>query len=146
MFKTIITVLFFLSSMLLLAQSHQINGTITGLANEEVYLMRILGQNRAIVDTTATDQSGSFTFNLDEDFPVGMYSIIYGPAQMLELIYNKENIRFISGGPSMQSPVQVIESIENLIYYDYLFLKGYNLYKMEMLEPLLQQYPKDDDF
>jgi len=146
MFKTTITVLFVLFSLFLSGQSHQINGAINGLANEDVFLMRILGQNRAIVDTAATDHSGSFTFDLDENFPVGMYSIIYGPAQALELIYNNEDIRFISGGPSTQAPVQIIESVENLIYYDYLFLKGYNLYKMEMLESLLQTYPKDDDF
>lgn len=46
----------------------------------------------------------------------------------------------------MQAPVQIIESVENLIYYDYLYLKGYNLYKMELLGPLLQQYPREDIF
>ncbi len=146
MYKYLILILFALSAGFVSAQSHQINGSISGLADEEVYLMRILGQNRAIVDTALSDQTGSFTFNLEDGFPVGMYAVIYGPAQMIELIYNRENIRFISGGPSMQTPVQIIESVENLIYYDYLFLKGYNLYKMELLEPLLNQYPKDDDF
>ena len=146
MFKSIITLFFSVSVLLLSAQNHQINGTIAGLADEEVYLLRILGQNRTIVDTAKSDPSGSFTFTLEEGFPVGMYAIIYGPAQPLELIYNHENIRFTSGGPSTQVPVQIIESVENLIYYDYLFLKGYNLYKMDLLEPLLQTYPKDDAF
>ena len=144
--KTILTLLFAVMVSLLSAQPHQINGTISGLSGEEVYLMRILGQNRSIVDTAISDQSGSFTFQLEEDFPVGMYSIIYGPAQSLELICNNENIRFISSASSAQLPVQIIESVENLIYYDYLFLKSYHLYKMEMLEPLLQSYPRDDDF
>ncbi len=146
MIKYFIILLFSVFVLYASAQEKQINGTISGLSDEEIYLMRILGQNRSIVDTTLTDLSGSFTFHLDEDFPVGMYSVIYGPAQMVELIYNNENIRFISNGTSMQAPVQIIESVENLIYYDYLYLKGYNLYKMELLDPLLQQYPKDDAF
>ena len=146
MFKTIITVLLVLFSLQLSAQNHEINGTISGLANEDVYLMRILGQKHAIVDTAATDPSGAFTLDLEEGFPVGMYSIVYGSGQPLDLIFNNENIRFVFGGSSAQAPVQIIESIENLIYYDFLFLKGYNLYKMEMLESLLQTYPKDDDF
>ena len=146
MFKHLITLLLALSGLLLSAQNHEINGTISGLADEEVYLIRILGQNRTTVDTALTNQAGSFTFHLDQNVPVGLYSITYGPAQMLELIYNRENIRFVSSDASMQSPVQFIESIENLIYYDYLYLKGYNLYKMDLLKPLLQQYPKDNEF
>ncbi|MCF6170526.1 MAG: redoxin domain-containing protein [Bacteroidales bacterium] len=146
MFKHLITLALAFTSLLLSAQSYQINGTISGLADEDVYLMRILGQNRTIVDTACTNQAGSFTFELDQNTPVGLYSIIYGPSQMLEIIYNKENIRFVSTDPSMQSPVQFIESVENLIYYDYLYLKSYNLYKMDLLEPLVQQFPKDDEF
>lgn len=139
-------ILCILSTIVALGQSYQINGTISNLADEEVYLMRIVGQNRTIVDTAKTDLTGSFAFQLEKDFPVGMYAIIYGPAQIVELIYNNESIRFISSGSDMQSPVQIVESIENLIYYDYLYLKGYNMYKMEVLEPAIQQYPKDDEF
>lgn len=144
--KYFISILCVLATIIVFGQSHQIDGTISNLAEEEVYLMRIVGQNRTIVDTAKTDLTGSFTFRLEKDFPVGMYAVIYGPAQIVELIYNNENIRFISGGVQTQSPVQVIESVENLIYYDYLYLKGYNMYKMEVLEPAIQQYPKDDDF
>lgn len=144
--KYFISILCALSTLFAAGQSYQINGTIGDLADEEVYLMRIAGQNRTIVDTVKTDQTGSFTFQLENNFPVGMYAVIYGPAQMVELIYNNENIRFISSGLQNQSPVQIIESVENLIYYDYLFLKGYNLYKMDILEPVIQQYPKEDDF
>ena len=144
--KIFLTFLFAVMVMLSSAQNHRIDGTINGLANEDVFLMRILGQNRTIVDTATTDPSGSFTFQLEEGFPVGMYSLIYGPGQPLDLIYNNENIRFVAGDVSGEAPVQIVESVENLIYYDYLFLKGYNLYKMDLLEPLLQTYPKDDDF
>jgi thiol-disulfide isomerase/thioredoxin len=146
MLRTILIFFFAVSALLVSAQNHQINGTINGLANEDVFLMRILGQNRSIIDTATTDQSGAFTFHLDENLPVGMYSLIYGPGQPLDLIYNQEDIRFVSGGTSGEAPVQIVESVENLIYYDYLFLKGYNLFKMDLLDPLLRQYPKDDDF
>lgn len=125
---------------------HTINGTVSGLVNEEVYLLRIIGDSRKIVDTAFTDMTGSFEMKLEKDFPVGLYAIVAGPEQMIELIYNNENIRFITSGNTPDAQVQIVESIENLIYYDYLSLKGITLYKLDLLEPVLQYYPRDDDF
>lgn len=123
-----------------------INGTITGLVNEDLYLIKIAGDNRKIVDTATTDMTGSFVMELDREFNNGMYAVIVGPNQAIELVYNQENIRFITSGNTVDAQVQIIESIENLIYYDYLALKGANLYKLDLLEPLLLSYPKDDAF
>jgi len=125
---------------------YSINGTITGLQNEDVYLLRITGDNRKIVDTAFTDLTGSFEMSLPKKFPIGLYAIVAGPRQMVELIFNNENIRFVTNGNSPDSQVQIIESVENLVYYDYLTIKGMNLYKLDILDPVVQQYPPDDDF
>ena len=128
------------------AQTYSINGTINGSSNSNIYLMRILGQNQKIVDTAFSSQEGSFEFKLTKDSPIGMYAIVGGPKQIIELIYNKENIRFISSGSDAADNVQIIESIENLIWYDYLYLKGFNQYKLEVIESILLNYPPDDEY
>jgi len=143
--KYLITLVFLLNGLVTFSQN-TINGTISGLPNEEVYLLRVAGDNQKIVDTAFTDMTGSFEMELQRDFPTGLYAIVGGKGNIIELIFNNENIRFVTGGNTPDAQVQIIESIENLIYYDYLSIKGTNLYKLDLLEPVLQYYPRDDDF
>ena len=127
-------------------QNHQISGSFSGLSNEKIYLMRVSGENRVLVDTTLTDQTGAFTFSLKEDAPTGMYITIQGPGRAVELIVNHEDIQFATTGFNGDDEVQIISSVENLLYYNYLYLKGHNLYKLDLLRPLIVEYPKNDPF
>ncbi len=108
--------------------------------------MKLMGEKRTIVDTVTTDATGSFTFNMDEGLEPGMYLIINGPGKAVELIYNNENIQFTTSGFDNDDGIQIISSVENLIYYDYLGLKGLNLYKIDVLNSFLQKYPPNDRF
>lgn len=125
---------------------HTINGSIPGLENTNVYLLKVNGQSQKMVDTAMCDANGSFKFTLDADAPIGMYSINTGSDQKIELLFNNENIRFVSSGNTAQDNVQIVESVENLIWYDYLYTKGFNQYKMEVIEQLLMNYPPDDEY
>ena len=140
-------ILFFLAiSISQFAQDFKISGTVNGLDSADVYLMRITGDNRSIVDTALADNTGSFEFNVTKDFPVGQYAVLPGPGQMVELIFNKENIRFVATGATSDDQVQIVQSVENLIYYDYLNVKGTNLYKLDLLYPVLEYFPRNDQF
>ncbi len=127
-------------------ETYHIDGTFTGLSNENIYLLRVSGENRTVMDTVQSNEEGSFTFQLNENTPVGMYIVIRGPGQAVELIFNKENIQFTTSGFEADDQVQIISSVENLLYYNYLYLKGSNLFKMDLLDPLLTDYPKNDPF
>jgi peroxiredoxin len=146
MIKNFLILLFLLSGFTMPAQEFVINGSVPGLENKKVYLMRITGDNRKIIDTVQSDLTGSFAFALEKGFPVGQYAVLAGPGQMVELIFNNEDIRFITTGNTPDDQVQIIESVENLIYYDYLAVKGENLYKLDFLYPILKNYPKEDAF
>lgn len=143
---------FSLSCLLLLltlqavSQQYKITGTIPGLPNKEVYLLQLIAESKNLMDTVVTDETGSFSFELPPGFPIGQYAVVPGPGQLIELLFNNENIRFVTSGPSPGDQVQIAESIENKIYYEYLYLKGMTLYKTDLLTPLIQQYPPDDPF
>ena len=128
------------------SQNHSINGTITGLDDENVYLLKLMGERRKIVDTARTDATGAFTFQMNENTIPGMYMIINGPGKAVELIYNNEDIQFTTSGFESSDGIQIISSVENLIYYDYLGIKGINLYKIDVLNSFLRKYPANDKF
>ena len=143
--NTLITTLLVLLTLCIFAQNNTINGTIPGLVGQKVYLLKLSGEKKTIVDTTHSDYLGSFSLNINNQEP-GMYALITGNEQAIELIYNNEDIRFTTTGMNNEDGIQIIESVENLIYYDYLNLKGINLYKMDLLNTLIQQYPPNDEF
>lgn len=146
MIRTVFVLFFLAISSILFTQEYKISGTVHGLDSADVFLMRITGDNKSIVDTVKTDNTGSFEFIADDNFPVGQYAVIPGPGQMVELIFNKENIRFVATGTTGDDQVQIVESVENLIYYDYLSIKGMNLYKLDLLNPVLEYFPRNDQF
>lgn len=140
------TIVFLIISLSGISQDYKISGTISGLENENVYLMKLMGEKRRLIDTTQTDLTGSFTFNLPESVDPGMLLIIKGPGKAVELVYNHENIQFTTTGFSDEDGIQIVSSIENLIYYDYLGIKGMNLYKIDVINTFLRNYPPNDDF
>lgn len=140
-------ILLFLTACLYVnSQSYTIEGTLIGRANEEVYFMDIKGEKRKIIDTVHTDLTGSFKIELKKDLAAGIYIIGTQDRQMIELIFNHENIQFVSSGDNSDRKVQIIHSVENIIYYDYLYAKGAAMYKLELLLPLIQYFPQDDPF
>lgn len=144
--RIILLLTLLLQAFVSLPQNHKISGTIPGLINKEVYLLKMVAENRAIIDSASTGTTGSFVFELPINFPIGQYAIVTGPNQLIELLYNNEDIRFVSTGAKANDQVQIVESIENKIYYDYLYTKGMTLYKTDLLGPLLQNYPVNDPF
>ena len=146
MIRRILIVALLLSFISGIAQEYKISGTITGLENENLYLLRLMGEKRSVVDTAFTDLTGSFTYVMPDNREAGMYVIVKGPGQAVELIYNKENIQFTTSGFDNDDGIQIISSIENLIYYDYLGIKGMNMYKIDVLGNLIHNYPPNDEF
>ncbi|MAZ93459.1 MAG: hypothetical protein CMF58_03495 [Lentimicrobiaceae bacterium] len=146
MLRLLFIFLFFLSILSVNSQSNSISGTISGLENQNVYLMRQMGERKTTVDTAITDLTGSFIFHMPESRSAGIYLIISGPGKAVELIYNYEDIQFTTSEVENVDAIQIISSVENLIYYDYLSLKTDNLYKIKVLDAFIQSYPPNDKF
>ena len=128
------------------AQGYHLRGTIPGLRQSEIYLMQDFAVSQQIIDTLKTDQSGSFDVILPEDLPVGMYRLMTNSGLMFNLIYNKEDIAFRTTGFQTDDQIQIISSVENILYYKYLNTKLNNQQKINILNPVLDYYPENDSF
>jgi thiol-disulfide isomerase/thioredoxin len=129
-----------------LAQNLRLEGTITSAPNRQLILTQYNYGEQTIVDTTFSDETGYFAFTLPDTLNPGMLGLFGGQNIHYELIFNDEPIRFISTGSTQNDQISFIESDENKIYYDYVFKKTENIYKINLLNSLIKQYPKDDPF
>lgn len=125
---------------------YRLSGTIHGFADETLMLNRFQGDRQLLVDSLKTDALGSFDFELPDALLPGMLLLRTAHGQSIKLLYNYENIRFVSGGFGDEDVVEFIESPENELWYDYIFLRNFTEYQQELLKPLLVQYPRDTDF
>ena len=144
--RKFITFIILMLPYLMVAQNYKIEGTITGSPNRPVFLIDYNNGYQHVIDTTQTDESGYFTFTLPDTLKPGMLNIFSPPDLMYELVFNNENIGFISTGSTKDDKITFTQSEENKIYYDYIYTKVNNLYKINLLRPLLHQYPFDDPF
>lgn len=125
---------------------HSLSGTIHEYTNETLILSRIQADRQLTVDSLKTDDKGAFAFELPAELLPGMLLLKTSYGQSIKLIYNYQDIRFVSGGFGDNDVVEFIESPENEIWYDYIFLRNYTEYMQELLKPLLVQYPRDTEF
>ncbi|MEE4259420.1 MAG: redoxin domain-containing protein [Bacteroidales bacterium] len=140
-----ILLLLFLSSFLSHGQ-YTINGTFIGVFNEMIMLVQTEGSRHNMIDSTHLDENGSFKFRLSPELEPGDYQLFTASGISLDLIFNHENIRFIALHDSYNQQVQIVESAENMIYYDFINLKERNLVKLDILSNVINYYPKEDDF
>ena len=135
-----------ISSCTLLHTQDAINGTIVGLSNEKITLVQTFGNKQVVIDSVNLNDNGSFKFILDPALQGGQYQLFTASGLNIDLIYNNEDIQFIAIPNEYDQQVQIIESIENMIYYDFLNLKQRNLLKLDILSPVIQFYPKNDEY
>ncbi|RLD81639.1 MAG: hypothetical protein DRJ15_03825 [Bacteroidetes bacterium] len=135
--------------ILLLAVTAQaqfkVEGTISGYLNRNLILLEYFGDEHRILDSTDTDGNGWFSFEMERDAPIGMYSIAAGKSPLFNLIFNRENI-ILKYNPGELGPPEFIQSAENLIYFDFLVQSDLYDQKSSMLMEILQYYPERDSF
>ncbi len=141
-----VLIVLYLTSLNLFSQHYKIEGVVAGAAGKDALLIKYVNGDQQVVDTAKTDGAGYFVFELPQDANPGIYDIFIPPDNMFEVVFNDENIRFVANGSTKNDNIKFIESEENKIYYDYVYRKKNNEYKINLLKPLLKDYPKDDPF
>lgn len=144
--RLLFTAFLIFTGFALFAQTYHIKGTIKGLNNSEVYLVKAFATSNQIVDTTSTDAHGNLLIPIKNNWPVGMYRLVTLTGQEFDLILNHENVDFATSGAGMNASFHVISSLENLMYYRYTSVKIKNQKKIKLLRTVLKSYPKNDPF
>lgn len=141
----LVTILFLLPVMTF-AQQYTLTGKIAGLNGDVVSIHSFYGSENKKMDSVAVQSDGSFSYIFARDAYSGMYRLRWGKSQFMDVIFNHENINFQTHTASVVDSLVFSKSQENEIYFDYLKQRNDTEYKMELLYPLMDRYPKDDPF
>ena len=145
--KKRLIILMLLGSCISMAQStYTLSGKIEGLNKTTIYLLNFYGEKNTIIDSVKTNSSGEFSFPMPATLATGMYRLNWGKEKFLDLIFNKENIDIHTYADNPGDSLQVIESVENAIYYDFMEFDRTNQMKLELIQPIVDYYPTQDPF
>jgi thiol-disulfide isomerase/thioredoxin len=124
---------------------YKIEGSISNYANQKITLLRFFGDSHTFADSLTTDEKGGFSFELDDESETGLYSIALGNQPVFNVLYNKENIIVKYEAGSFKVP-EIIFSLENLLYYDYLLRSDRYEQKNSLIKEVLRYYPEEDNY
>ncbi len=127
-------------------QDYKLEGIIENYPGRKVYLSDFYGDQNKIIDSVKTGNNGSFQFSFSESQPAGMYRLFYGDKSFIDVIFNHEDVELLTSINDPFENTEIIRSNENLLFYDYLKFNSSSLYKIDLLQPLVRYYPKDDPF
>lgn len=125
---------------------YKIEGTITGYEEKQMLFSSIYGHLETAIDTIKTDENGHFKIILPKNSTTGLYRLNLRTQEYLDLIFNKENIKFNTIVTGLIDSIQFSETKENKIYYDFYKKSKQDHYKIELLTPLLNYFPMEDSF
>ncbi|MCD4746823.1 MAG: redoxin domain-containing protein, partial [Bacteroidales bacterium] len=119
---------------------------INNIPANEIFLVNFYGDKSTVIDSVKVDSTGFFKFIMNDNYPVGLYRIILGNHKFVDIIFNKENIEFKTVYENPTDSIKIISSVENKIYYDFMFDEYKNQLKLDLLMPLIDYFPKNDTF
>ena len=128
------------------AQNHELNGRIHNQNNQYIYLYSLYGDKIQLIDSAKTSTYGQFHFDLDENFPKGLYRLGITAKDHLDIILNKENVDLSTHISDPFNKLTFNESEENNIYLSYIQKRNYDQYRIELLQPVISYYPITDPF
>ncbi len=142
--KSILTLFLLMVSGLLQAQN-TIEGTILRYGDKKIFLMSIYGEKTKAIDSTTSDANGNFRFILNNRLP-GMYRVQWIKEGSVDLVWNHEDVKFITSPKNTEDSLQIITSLENKINLAYSKLDRINQSKLQLLIPVVDFYPVKDAF
>ncbi len=123
-----------------------LEGTIRQHGGGQVYIQRIYGEKTTGIDSLTTGTDGHFRFEMPAHLLPGMYRVKWGKEAWVDLIWNQEDVRFITSKNFPDDSLQIISSIENKINLEYSRLDRINQQKLQYLIPVIDYYPEKDRF
>ena len=111
---------FIMTSHLLGQSPFNVDVTVTGLSNDTVYLANYYGSKLYYSDTTVADTDGHFTFKGKAFNECGKYAVVLPGPVFFDVMLVNEPMEFRTTKSNPQGDMVVIQSEENIVFYDYL--------------------------
>ncbi len=143
----LLNLLLLVSSLSFAQKQYLCNIAIDEYPNSKVLLADFYGDKNSIIDTAFTNEKGEATFTFNDDNYSGLYRVYFGnQKKFFDFIFNKEEITLETEFDFPMDSVNVIKSLENTIYYNFLRTDREYKLKFELLTPVIAYYPKTDKF
>ncbi len=142
-FAVIIGCFFFIS---VFSQKYNLEFTIQNIPNPKVYLLSFYGDDNKLVDSLSGIGSGKFTTTFTDKNKPGLYRLFIDRETTIDFIFNKENVVFNTDYNESVDSMKIVQSEENKLYYEFLKKDRQYQRKLELISPLVTNYPKDDKF
>ncbi len=129
-----------LFGQILYAAEYKIDGEIKGLGAGKIYLQEFYGDESSIIDSTFADAESHFTFRMNATKASGQYRLIFSERRFLDLVFNKESIKFSTSLAHLISDMEILVSNENQLYYRYLKFRVKSQRRIDELRKRLYTY------
>ena len=142
--KRFLIVLLLLVSLAVQSQN-TLDGTILRYGGNKIFLLSIYGEKASVIDSTVSDAAGHFRFTLAGRLP-GTYRVLWTKEGSVDLIWNREDVKFVTTAKNPDDSLKIIASLENQINQAYSKLDRTNQSKLQLLMPVVDYYPVKDPF
>lgn len=121
--------------------------TLKDFPGQMIYLADFYGDKNKVIDSARTDNKGKAQFKfITKDRYCGMYRLVFAVESFVDFIFDHESVDMTTSIFMPTDSMQVTNSDENKIYFDFIRNDYKVQKKLELLIPLLDNYPKDDPF
>jgi thiol-disulfide isomerase/thioredoxin len=144
--KLLLVIVIFFGAFITRGQEYSFDLLVDNFQETEVYLADFYGDRNTIIDTTRADTAGNIKFTLPASYPSGMYRVFLAENAFFDFIFNKEDIAIRTDFNDLYEGLEITQSTENQVYYDFLRTKHDYRRKFDLLAPINDYYPRNDSF
>ena len=129
-----------LFGQMIFAADYKIEGKIEGLEAGKIYLQEFYGDGSNIIDSAFADAESHFIFRMNASKAPGQYRLIFSERRFLDLIFNKEDIKFSTSLGHLIGDMEILASNENQLYYRYMKFRVISQKRIDVLRKQLHSY------
>jgi len=138
-------IVFFVSLFQISVFSQVFSGTIDGFTGK-VFLQKVNGEKYKTIDSiTCSGSSFSYEYSPKVSEP-GVFRLYIDRNKYADFVLDNENVSFKTSLNSPFDSMNIIDSDNNKLYYQFLKINKLYKTKSELLWLILTRYPKEDDY
>lgn len=141
-FRNILLLLFVIQSFMVQSQNF-LTGEISTSSNQYLSIYRMKGEVRYLIDSVATDNKGSFAFELPKSLQTGMLLLLNNDGKSLKIIYNQTSVKFKIEIFEKPETLVFVEGEENTIWREYIDLRNEINLRLNLIVPVIDNYPEN---